>query len=123
MKKLLLSILVITVGFGTYAALSPAPAYAAALSNAPSDCTNNTPTANNCRIIGYVVTFIRVLSALVGVVVVGSIVYGGIQYTMSKDNPQATAAARERIRNALIALIGYIFTFAFLQWLVPGGIV
>src|SRR4030095_1308883 len=86
------------------------------------DCKSPTVTSSNCGIVGYLVRFINILSAVVGVVVVIMVAVGGVQYTMSKDDPQATAEAKRRIRNALLALVFYVFTFAFLQWLVPGGI-
>ncbi len=81
------------------------------------------PDLNNCRIIqNYLVPFIQVLSAVVGIVVVIMIVVGGIQYSISRDNPQAVAAARQRIFNALLALVVYLLMVVFLQWLVPGGV-
>lgn len=66
--------------------------------------------------------FVNFLSAGVGIVVVGVIILGGIQYMTSGDNPQALTAAKQRITNGLIALAAFLFTFAFLQWLIPGGI-
>jgi hypothetical protein len=85
---------------------------------------NNTDSNpdNDCGIVKYLVIFINVLSALVGIVVVIMITIGGIQYSASRDNPQATAAAKQRILNAILALVAFLFMFAFLQWLVPGGI-
>jgi hypothetical protein len=77
---------------------------------------------NNCQIVGYIRDIINVLSAVAGVVIAAMIAYGGIQYTMSRDNPQMTAAAKGRIINALLALVIYLFTFSLLQWLVPGGV-
>ncbi len=65
---------------------------------------------------------ITFLSAAVGIVVVGTIILGGIQYTMAGDNPQALSEAKQRITNGLIALIVFLFMYAFLQWLVPGGV-
>ena len=65
---------------------------------------------------------VNFLSAFVGIVVVGSIILGGIQYAMAGDNPQAVSAAKQRIMNGLIALVAFMFTYAFLQWLVPGGV-
>lgn len=67
-------------------------------------------------------TIVNVLSAAVGLVIIGMIILGGIQYSMAGDNPQATAAAKQRIMNALIALFAYLFIFAFLQWIIPGGL-
>ena len=65
---------------------------------------------------------IRFLSVGVGIVVVGSIIVAGIQYTISRGDPQATANALKRVTNAAIALAMYIFAFALLNFLVPGGL-
>ena len=69
--------------------------------------------------INTVVTF---LSIGVGVVVIALLIIGGIQYAAAGDNPQALTAAKQRIMNALIALIAYLFMATFLQWLIPGGV-
>lgn len=63
---------------------------------------------------------IRFLSDGVGLVVVGSIIVGGIQYSASRGDPQATALAINRIRSSLIALLIYIFAYAFLNYILPG---
>lgn len=65
---------------------------------------------------------IRFLSVGVGLVVIGSVIMAGIQYTSSQGNPQATAAAQKRIAATVGALLLYILTFAILNWLVPGGL-
>lgn len=65
---------------------------------------------------------INILSGIVGIVVVVSIVVGGIQYTTSSGDPQKVAAAKSRIFNSVFALVAFIFTYAFLQYLVPGGV-
>lgn len=87
-----------------------------------ADCIGETLSSQNCAIIRHVANFIRVLSATAGVVITTMIAYAGVQYTMSRDNPEETSQARQRIRNSLIALIVYVFMFAFLQYVVPGGI-
>jgi hypothetical protein len=46
----------------------------------------------------------------------------GIQYSLAGDNATATGAAKQRITNGLIALATFIFAFALLQWLIPGGL-
>jgi hypothetical protein len=63
----------------------------------------------------------RFFSAGVGLVVIGSIIVAGIQYTSSRGDPQATGAAIKRISNSLIALLIYIFMFAIANFIVPGG--
>ena len=64
----------------------------------------------------------RFLSVGVGIVVIGSIIVAGIQYAMSRGNPQATQAAIKRIASSVGALILYIFIFAIANYLIPGGI-
>ena len=66
--------------------------------------------------------FFRFLSAGVGLIVVGSIIYAGIQYTASRGNPQSTEAAIKRVISSVTALILYIFIFAIANFLVPGGL-
>lgn len=65
---------------------------------------------------------INFLTAVVGIVVTIAIIIGGIQYSTSADDPQKVAAAKARIINAVLALLAFIFLWAFLQWLVPGGV-
>jgi len=79
-------------------------------------CLTDNPITKKLNLI------VNFLSAAVGVVVIGVIIVGGIQYTLAGDNPTATGAAKQRIVNGLIALATFIFTYAFLQWLIPGGL-
>lgn len=93
--------------------------------NPDADCKPDPPApldAQNCGIIHYLLTGINLLSGLVGLVVVIMIAVGGIQYTTARDNPQAVAAAKARITNAIIALVASLFIYAFLQYIVPGGV-
>ena len=64
---------------------------------------------------------IRFLSDGVGLVVVGSIVYAGIQFSSSKGDPQATAKAITRLRSSVIALVIFIFGYAILNYVIPTG--
>lgn len=94
------------------------PGFCRALTSANVGGTN---CEDNC-ISKDVQTFINFASAGVGVIVLAMIIIGGIQYSLSKDNPQAVQAAKARIANSVIAMLCFIFLYAFLQWLVPGGI-
>lgn len=69
-----------------------------------------------------IITIINFLSFGVGIAVVGMIVFAGIQYITSGGVPQKIDAARSRITNAVIALVLYIFMYAIIQWLIPGGL-
>lgn len=93
--------------------------------NTQGDCTasgSDNLTKDNCGIVKYVLDGINILSGLVGVAVVTMIAIGGIQYSTARDNPQATAAAKARIINAILALVAYLFLWAILQYLIPGGV-
>jgi hypothetical protein len=79
--------------------------------------------SNNCDLIAlYVNPAIRILSIVVGLVVAASLILGGIQYTAASGDPQKISAAKSRITNTLLALIAFAFLYAFLNFLVPGGI-
>lgn len=65
---------------------------------------------------------VRFLSEGAGIIVIGSLVFAGIQYTASRGDPSASAAAMKRIQNTLIALLIYIFAFAILNYVVPAGL-
>lgn len=65
---------------------------------------------------------IRFLSIGVGIVLVGSIIWAGIQYSSSQGNPEQTQAAKNRIQNAVVGLVLYMFIYALIQYLVPGGL-
>lgn len=63
---------------------------------------------------------IRFLSDGVGLVVIGSIIVGGISYITSEGNSQQTAKAVTRMKSAIIALFLYIFAYAIVNYLIPG---
>jgi hypothetical protein len=93
-----------------------------AFKNARCDSSSGQTTATSNCIIDRVNTFINLLSVGVGIVAIIMIIVGGIRYAAAGGDPQAVAKAKNHIRNALLALLGYLFLFAFLQWIVPGGI-
>lgn len=73
-------------------------------------------------IVDMLFAFIRFLSLGVGIVVVGSVIVAGIQYTTTRGDPQAVAGAQRRIYSTVIALFIYIFTYAILNWIIPAGV-
>lgn len=77
---------------------------------------------SNCGIIEYVLLISNVLAGIAGLVIVGAMIWGGIQYSMAGADPSKVQAAKQKIINALIALLLFVFGFALIQWLVPGGI-
>lgn len=120
-----ISALFISVGFfsvSVYAQSSESQSSTEKATAIPADCNNVEIKSDNCGIIEYLVIFINVLSVLAGIIITISIAYGGIQYSMAGADPQKVSAAKERIRNAIIALVFFIFGYAILNYLIPGGL-
>lgn len=78
-------------------------------------------TEENCGIITIVKVTANILGGIAALVIVLMIVWGGIQYSAAGADPNKVQAAKQKIINALLALLLFIFGFAFLQWLIPGG--
>jgi len=62
---------------------------------------------------------IRFLTNGVGIVIVGSLIYGGIMYSTSGDSPETNAKAKKRIRSNIVALMIFIFAYAILNYVIP----
>lgn len=93
----------------------------------PSDpCDPSSPNSNSalCSTIvqNYVNPIILFLGAGVGLVIIIMIIIGGIQYITSGGDPNHVNEAKKRIANALLALITWILIYAFLNWIMPGGL-
>jgi hypothetical protein len=78
-------------------------------------CLQDSPLVKDIRVA------INFLAAGVGVIVTGSIIFAGIQYITAQDNAQQVAAAKKRIYRSIFALVTFFLTYAFLQFLIPGG--
>lgn len=65
---------------------------------------------------------LQVLTYGVGIAGTFAIVIVGIQYMTAKDNAGRMAAAKTRLIAIIIGLAAYAVMWAFLQWLLPGGI-
>ncbi|MGH7193419.1 MAG: pilin [Candidatus Saccharimonadales bacterium] len=78
---------------------------------------------SGCDLINnYVNPFINLLSIAFGLIAVISLIMGGIQYSTSQGDPQKSAQAKSRISNTFLAIFAYLFLYAFLQFLIPGGL-
>jgi hypothetical protein len=94
-----------------------------ALLNSGVDPAINGCDNDNCDFVGrYINPAINMLSGAFGIIVVISLILGGIQYTTSAGDPQKVAQAKKRIINTVVALVAFFFLFGFLQFLIPGGL-
>lgn len=78
--------------------------------------------AKSCFFGKYVNPAIKVLSAIVGIVVVAGMTWGGIQYASSSGDPQKVTKAKQSITKSLIALVTFLVFGAFIQFLSPSNI-
>ncbi len=85
----------------------------------PQDGTG-TDVSNN-GIWGILITIINIMSAGIGVTAVGGVVYGSIMYASGEGNAEKTKKARMIIFNVLIGLLMYAVMYAFLNYMIPGG--
>lgn len=108
--KTILASAVFALAFVGVVFVNPVHVYAAACDSSHCDLIKT-----------YVNPLINLLSAMFGLIAVASIIMGGIQYAASEGDPQKAAQAKSRIYNTLIAIFAYLFLYAFLQFLVPGG--
>ena len=68
------------------------------------------------------VTIFNWMAIGVAIAVVGGIIYGAILYTSSGAKSEQAKKGMGVIRNAIIALLLYFIMFAFLNFLMPGGL-
>ena len=65
---------------------------------------------------------LQVLTWGIGIAGTFGIVISGIQYMTARDDPAQMTKAKNRIIHIAIGLVAYAVMWAFLQWLLPGGI-
>jgi hypothetical protein len=78
--------------------------------------------SENCGIINIVVSVINFLSAIAGIALVASLMISGYLYMTARDNAGQIEKAKARIIQTLIALTVFIFMYALLNFLIPGGL-
>jgi len=70
-------------------------------------------------IVDLLFAIIRFLVVGATVVITGSLVVAGIQYTSSGGSPEAISKAKKRITSSITALFILIFGYAILNYLIP----
>ena len=112
-------------GSGPDATLTLGSTFPAPPPSSPAPTPPATPSCNesSCDLVAsYIQPIVSLLSGMVGIIVVISLIMGGIEYSTSEGDPQKSAKAKRRITNTLIALIAFFFLYAFLQFLIPNGV-
>jgi amino acid transporter len=78
--------------------------------------------AEDTGIWGLLLLILNIMTAGVGILAVGGIVYGAILYTTSSQNADQTKKAKDIIRDVVIGIVAYATMYLLLNFLIPGGI-
>lgn len=70
---------------------------------------------------GLLMLIINILTAGIGIAGVGGIIYGAVLYTTSGGSLDQVKKARQIIMDVIIGLAMYALMYAFLNYIVPGG--
>jgi hypothetical protein cdiviTM7_00602 len=109
--------------------VSPSDLKSKSDSNSNSD-SKNTPPADaktailpsDWKIEDILNMVLVVVTTGVGIAAVGSIVFAGVLYITARDNAAQVSKAKTMITNTIVGIIAYILMWAFLEWIIPGGI-
>lgn len=79
-------------------------------------------SAKDSGVWGILLLVLNIMTAGVGILAVGGIVYGSILYSSAADKAEQTKQAISIITNVVIGVIGYGMMYLILNFLIPGGI-
>lgn len=115
---------------GLLAVIAPTTALAAGNNGCETDtaiikCDNvdvDAAGVENTGVWSILLTAINILTAGIGIVAVGGIIYASIMYTTAGGNPEQTKKAMTIIADIVIGVVAYALMYATLNFLVPGGV-
>jgi hypothetical protein len=78
---------------------------------------------SGCNLIEkYINPSIQFFSVAFGLICVMSILIGAVNFVTSEGDPQKASKAKTRIARTIFAIFMYLFLYAFLEFIVPGGL-
>lgn len=82
----------------------------------------NAPDLQSNPIVGLLRTILQFMIGGIGIVLVGGLTVGGTVYMTARGNSQQVQKAETIIRNVIIGIALYVFAFAIINFIIPGGI-
>jgi hypothetical protein len=73
-------------------------------------------------IVAYLILILRLLSTLIGGIIILMLVLAGVQYILSTGDPAKVKNAKKRVVNSITALVLFLMMYAILNFLIPGGV-
>lgn len=88
------------------------------------DCSQKggSTEATGTGVWGVLMLVLNIMTAGVGILAVGGVVYAAILYASSSDSAEQTKKAKDIIRNTAIGIGAYAAMYLLLNFLIPGGI-
>jgi hypothetical protein len=127
MKRIIRLLILPVLAMSTLVFAAPSVAYACATdgSEIPTSffgCVKKSGTGESNPIFVGLLTVFNFLAVGVGVVVVGGIIYGGILISAGGGDAARTKQGTTLITNSVIGLVAFMFMYAFINFIVPGGL-
>ena len=120
------NILITTALFATVmcgVVLSAVPVFAdSECGGAKTSIINCSGATGDAAILGIIKMVIQIMTAGIGILAVGTVIYGGILYSASGGSPDNIKKAKELWVNTAIGLIIFAFFVAITNFLIPGGV-
>lgn len=121
-QTLLLFALLISLG-GFFISPTVSAGKCAGLETVFFDCPDNDRTDPTKTGIWYLLLIaINILTAGVGIAAIGGIVVGSIMYTTAGGKPEQVKKANSILVNTILGIVIYALTYAFLNFIIPGGL-
>lgn len=110
MKRIFLSLAILTVSLFTLSALTPSFAYATAQTDICSgvggvDSKGSCTTSSGLTVMGVVKTIVSVLSIVIGIVAVFMVIISGFKYITSGGDSNGVSSAKNTLIYAIVGLI------------------
>ncbi|MBR2994681.1 hypothetical protein IKF32_02075 [Candidatus Saccharibacteria bacterium] len=116
MKKLLLGIFTLIMGFSFLLSVTPVFAESTCVETALFGCVPDENGDSIFRILNYIVDIMTIGIGILGII---GITIVGIQYLTAGGSEEKTRKAKRRMFEIIIGLIAYVVIYALLKWLMP----
>lgn len=95
---------------------------ATAIIKCPGDTDNTSSDVSKTGAGSLLVQAINIMTAGIGVLAVGGLVYGAVLYVSAADSAEQVKKARTIIINVVIGIVAYGLMYAILNYIIPGGL-
>ncbi len=80
------------------------------------------PKAESTGLWGILILIINILTAGIGIVAVGGIIYASMLYATSGGDMGQVKESKTIIFNIVVGIVAYALMFSFLNFIIPGGL-